>query len=60
MPTLQGRTRMAFLCFFVSHILITLIIDGQALFPAHLYPESVRKLLDWYTITFKVGHIILN
>lgn len=52
MPALQGHTRTAFLCFFISHIPITLIIDGQGLFSRHFYPECVRGLLDWYAITF--------
>ncbi|KAL3794011.1 hypothetical protein ACHAW5_004296 [Stephanodiscus triporus] len=53
MPTLQGHTRTAFLCFFASHIPITLLIDGQALFPRHYYPKIFRDAVDWYATTFK-------
>lgn len=53
MPTLQGLTRTAFLCFFASHIPITLIIDGQAFFPRSYYPQALRDVVDWYALTFK-------
>eukprot|EP00579_Thalassiosira_antarctica_P032036 CAMPEP_0201993108 /NCGR_PEP_ID=MMETSP0905-20130828/1447_1 /ASSEMBLY_ACC=CAM_ASM_000554 /TAXON_ID=420261 /ORGANISM="Thalassiosira antarctica, Strain CCMP982" /LENGTH=84 /DNA_ID=CAMNT_0048547893 /DNA_START=46 /DNA_END=296 /DNA_ORIENTATION=+ len=53
MPTLQGHTRTAFLCFFISHIPITFLIDGQAFFPRHYYPQVLRDVGDWYAITFK-------
>lgn len=51
--TLQGYTRTAFLCFFMSHIPITLIIDGQAFFPRHYYPKILQDIVDWYATTFK-------
>ena len=54
MPTLEGATRTAFLLFFISHIPITLVIDGQAFFPRHYYPQVLRDVVDWYAITFKV------
>lgn len=57
MPTLEGATRTAFLCFFLSHIPITLVIDGQAFFPRRFYPQVLRDVVDWYAITFKVGMI---
>jgi hypothetical protein len=57
MPTLQGHTRTAFLCFFASHIPITLLLDSQAVFPRHYYPQIVRDAVDWYSITFKVHFI---
>ena len=50
---LTGGTRVAFLCFFASHIPITLFIDGQAALPHYIYPRIVQDLLDWYTGTFK-------
>ncbi|KAL7549663.1 hypothetical protein ACHAWF_012930, partial [Thalassiosira exigua] len=53
MPTLQGHARTAFLCFFASHIPITLIVDGQAFFPRHCYPRALRDVVDWYAATFK-------
>jgi hypothetical protein len=54
MPTLEGATRTAFLLFFLSHIPITLVIDGQAFFPRHYYPQVLRDVVDWYAVTFKV------
>jgi len=53
MLCLTGGTRVAFLCFFASHIPITLFIDGQAALPHYIYPRIVQDLLDWYTGTFK-------
>ena len=44
---------MAFLAFFASHIPATLMIDLQALLPASLYPQTLKDLLKWYTVTFK-------
>jgi len=44
--------RIAFLCFFASHIPITLLIDGQSIFPQHFYPQGARNLYDFYTETF--------
>lgn len=51
MKTLEGKTRVAFLLFFISHIPATLLIDLQAIFP-HLYPEILRDILKWYTDIF--------
>ncbi|KAL3810641.1 hypothetical protein ACHAXA_008165 [Cyclostephanos tholiformis] len=53
MPTLQGHTRTAFLCFFISHIPITLLIDSQAVFPRDWYPNFLRSMVEWYSTTFK-------
>ena len=53
MPVLQGNTKIAFLCFFISHIPITLLIDGQAFFPRHYYPQILQDVVDWYALTFK-------
>lgn len=53
MTVLQGNTKIAFLCFFISHIPITLLIDGQAFFPRHYYPQILQDVVDWYAITFK-------
>ena len=53
--TLTGRTRAAFLCFFGSHIPITLLIDGQAVLPPSLYPRPLRDLLAWYASAFRDG-----
>lgn len=54
MPILEGATRTAFLLFFLTHIPITLVIDGQAFFPRHYYPQVLRDVVDWYASTFKV------
>ena len=53
MWTLTGLTRIAFLGFFSSHVVITLMIDGQACLPSSWYPISIRNLLTWYTVQFK-------
>ena len=53
MTVLQGNTKIAFLCFFISHIPITLLIDGQAFFPRHYYPQILQDVVDWYAATFK-------
>ena len=53
MTVLQGNTKIAFLCFFISHIPITILIDGQAFFPRHYYPQILQDVVDWYAITFK-------
>jgi len=55
MRHLRGGTRLAFLCFFASHIPITLLVDGQAVLPESLYPSPVLDLVDWYAATFKDG-----
>lgn len=51
MKTLTGKTRLAFLCFFASHIPATICIDLQALFP-EIYPTALKDLLVWYTESF--------
>ena len=53
MTVLQGNTKIAFLCFFISHIPITILIDGQAFFPRHYYPQILQDVVDWYAATFK-------
>ena len=55
MPALQGFTRTAILCFFVSHIPITLLIDCQAFLPRHFYPQALQDVVDWYAETFKMS-----
>lgn len=51
MKTLTGKTRIAFLFFFASHIPVTLMIDSQALC-SNLHPPAMKKLLTWYTDLF--------
>eukprot|EP00804_Cyclotella_cryptica_P012104 CCRYP_009820-RA/>CCRYP_009820-RA protein AED:0.39 eAED:0.39 QI:392/1/1/1/0/0/2/214/166 len=53
MSSLQGKTRISFLVFFISHIPITLLIDGQAFLPRHWYPQGLVDVVDWYAATFK-------
>ncbi|TKS81501.1 Transmembrane protein 97 [Collichthys lucidus] len=42
-----------FFLYFASHIPITLFIDLQALLPAHVYPQQLRDVLQWYAEAFK-------
>ena len=53
MFSLTGTTRKAFLAFFLSHIPITLIMDGQAALPSSLYPMIFQDLAKFYSTTFK-------
>lgn len=58
MKALQGSTRTAFLGFFLSHIVFTLIVDGQALAGSR-YPEVLQAFLAWYVAVFNdplMGH----
>jgi len=52
MKPLTGIVRAAFLGFFASHIPITLIVDGQAVFPPSLVPQFAKDVLRWYSTTF--------
>jgi hypothetical protein len=52
MMQLTGRTRIAFTIFFATHIPITLVIDGQIIFPKSLVPKLFQKLLKYYYETF--------
>jgi hypothetical protein len=47
MKALQGATKTAFLGFWISHIIFTIILDGQVVVP-HLFPTVLRELLVWY------------
>ncbi|XP_061074099.1 sigma intracellular receptor 2 [Conger conger] len=42
-----------FFFYFASHIPITLFIDLQALLPEHIYPQTLKDLLQWYAAEFK-------
>ncbi|KAL7520061.1 hypothetical protein ACHAWX_004811 [Stephanocyclus meneghinianus] len=53
MSSLKGITRISYLVFFISHIPITLLIDGQAFLPRNWYPQSLVDIVDWYVSTFK-------
>ena len=50
---IQGTTRLVFLAFFISHIPITLLVDGQAFLPREWYPQNLINVVDWYAVTFK-------
>jgi len=52
MSYLTGKTRLAFLCFFASHIPITLMIDAQAFLPHSFFPQIALDVVKWYTNTF--------
>jgi EXPERA (EXPanded EBP superfamily) len=52
MKSLHGGTRHAMFVFFSSHIIFTLIVDGQAIFPKHLYPTILQDLLSFYLTNF--------
>lgn len=49
MKTLNGKTRLAFLAFFGSHIPATLCIDMQAFLGQFVaYPQVLQDILSWY------------
>ena len=48
----DGITRVAFLGFFGSHIVFTLIIDLQAILPS-IFPSACKELLQWHIEEFK-------
>ena len=58
MKVIQGkRWQRSFLIFFISHIPITLLIDGQGAF-SHLYPTFLRSIVAWYTTVF--GDVLMK
>jgi EXPERA (EXPanded EBP superfamily) len=52
MNPLRGVTRYALFGFFASHIVFTLIVDGQVLFPKHWYPSILHDLLAFHISYF--------
>ena len=52
MNSLKGITKQAFFGFFASHIVFTLIIDGQAIFPKYFFPVILQDLLQFYISNF--------
>lgn len=42
-----------FVCYFLSHIPTTLIMDASLVLPASLYPDAIRDTQKWYVSTFK-------
>ena len=58
MKVLEGRRwESSFLIFFISHIPITLLVDGQGAF-SHLYPNFLRRIVAWYTTVF--GDVLMK
>jgi hypothetical protein len=57
MKVLEGGLRTAFLIFFISHIPITILVDGQAVF-SRLYPSSFLNLVAWYSDLF--GDVLMR
>jgi EXPERA (EXPanded EBP superfamily) len=52
MRALQGATRRAFLGFFASHIIFTVVMDGQAIDGAKQYPVMLQDFHAWYVAKF--------
>ena len=52
MKTLTGATRLAFLGFFSSHIVFTILVDSQVVLPPSLVPQVLRDLLAFEVETF--------
>jgi hypothetical protein len=54
MKNLTGVTRVIFLCFFASHIPVTLFLDSQALLGSfHIHPQELKDFLQEYAIQMK-------
>merc|ERR1712146_539889 len=50
---LSGVTRIIFLVYFITHIPITLLVDGQAALTSSLYPDILKELQTFYINDFK-------
>jgi len=57
MKLIQGSSRIAFLLFFVSHIPITILIDGQGAFRSY-YPQFLIDVVSWYCDLF--GDVLMK
>ena len=57
MKVIQGSSRIAFLLFFVSHIPITILIDGQGAFRSY-YPQLLIDVVSWYCDLF--GDVLMK
>ena len=57
MKVIQGSSRIAFLLFFVSHIPITILIDGQGAFRSY-YPQFLIDVVAWYCDLF--GDVLMK
>jgi hypothetical protein len=58
MKIFQGGLRTAFLMFFISHIPITLLIDGQGCALRKWYPKILQDLVRWYAEIF--GDVLMG
>ena len=58
MKVIEGSTRIAFLCFFLSHIPMTLLIDSQAVFGPYYYPQVLVDFTAWYCDLF--GDVLMT
>lgn len=56
MKPFEGITRYVFLGFFLSHIPITLLLDGQASLFGITYPTAFTEFTAWYASTFQDPH----
>ena len=57
MKVLSGTTKTVFLCYFASHVPITILIDGQGAFST-FYPQGLRDLVTWYCTVF--GDVLMR
>ena len=57
MKLIQGSSRIAFLLFFVSHIPITILFDGQGAFRSY-YPQLLIDVVSWYCALF--GDVLMK
>jgi hypothetical protein len=57
MKLIQGSSRIAFLIFFVSHIPITILLDGQGAFRSY-YPQFLIDVISWYCDIF--GDVLMK
>jgi hypothetical protein len=57
MKSIQGSSRIAFLIFFISHIPITILLDGQGAFRSY-YPQFLIDVLSWYCDLF--GDVLMK
>jgi hypothetical protein len=57
MKLIQGSSRIAFLIFFLSHIPITILVDGQGAFRS-CYPQFLTDVLSWYCNLF--GDVLMK
>jgi hypothetical protein len=58
MKSFDGAARIAFLAFFVLHILATVCMDSQAsyLLPSRIHPNFLLNFNRWYAETFQDPH----